>query len=120
MKSIVELTPIYYRSIAKIAFHFLLQHSSSFTGRESQFDLLKSFIISGVGSREQFLKQTESPRAFKFSRVKDSRWMHIMAYSLGRSAVTIDITLFAGVFDPTTAWEVVIDGFEWLESTTVV
>ena len=46
--------------------------------------------------------------------------MHIMGYSLAESSATINVALFAGVINPLTVWEIVIDGFEWPKRTTDV
>jgi hypothetical protein len=47
----------YFRSIAKIGFHYFLQYTKCFSGREDCFAPLKQFIRHGKGKIEQFILQ---------------------------------------------------------------
>ncbi len=109
-KTTVQLSPLYYRAIAKIGFHFLLNSCTSLSGREGEFDPLKSFIISGAGNSDQFIKRTNVPKAFTFKRVEHAPWMHIIGCIQSASTITVDIALFANVVVPFSAWEISVPG----------
>ncbi len=47
----------YFRAIAKIGFHYFLQYSEYFSGREECFTPVKDFIRNGKGNAKQFVSQ---------------------------------------------------------------
>lgn len=47
-----EYTDKYFRSIAKIAFHYFLQYFEHYTGNEKEFEGIKDFIMKGGNVKE--------------------------------------------------------------------
>jgi hypothetical protein len=113
--STITLSPLIYRAIAKIGFHFLLEYGPSFTGFEPQFDTLKGFIIAGSGEHDEFLSKTNEPKSFRYRRNEKGRWMHVFGLLFDGLRLTVDIAFFVGTMNPTIFWEMVVDGFEGFE-----
>ncbi len=59
--STFEVTDKNFRSIAKIGFHYFLQHFDHYTGHEKEFDGIKNFILNG-GDIEEWV--TQYPNSF--------------------------------------------------------
>jgi hypothetical protein len=54
-----ELTPRYFRALAKIGFHYALRYIPTITGNEDSFRPLREFIRHGVGEPGQFLSSSQ-------------------------------------------------------------
>jgi hypothetical protein len=55
-----EITPAYFRALAKIGFHYALKYIPTITGNEGTFRALRDFIRHGTGDASQFLSSCET------------------------------------------------------------
>src|SRR5579883_1771439 len=55
-----QISPAYFRALAKIGFHYALRYIPTITGNEGTFRALREFIRYGQGQSEQFLTPCES------------------------------------------------------------
>lgn len=51
----VVVSPMYFRGLVKIAFHYFLVAFPNLSGREPEFDDVKRFVFDGTGSHETFV-----------------------------------------------------------------
>jgi hypothetical protein len=54
-----QITPAYYRALAKIGFHYALKYIPTITGHEGAFRPLREFIRCGIGDAGQFLSSCD-------------------------------------------------------------
>ncbi|MFB3779153.1 MAG: hypothetical protein ACE141_16165 [Bryobacteraceae bacterium] len=55
-----QVSPNYFRALAKIGFHYALKHIPTITGNEGAFRALREFIRNGIGNHEQFLTMCDA------------------------------------------------------------
>ena len=58
-----KLDKPYFQAIAKIGFHYVLKHAPNLHGYEPEFVGIRDFILSGLGSVEQFVNIFPGPLA---------------------------------------------------------
>jgi hypothetical protein len=93
MKAQISLP--YVQAISKIAFHFVLAHFH-FTGFEPEFDDLKRFIFSGIGTnRVRTVEEVILPQLVP-EEVHLRRWSHIVTAEFNSDGFFSRMQFFAG------------------------
>jgi len=97
-----KVTDHYFRTIAKIAFHYYLVHSNrGFRGDEQCFGPIRDFIMNG-GDDQPFFKQPGPKFVTEFGKmssgyvVTPDRWCHIIAGDETNKVAVAYIQLFVG------------------------
>jgi hypothetical protein len=92
----------YFRSLAKIAFHYYLVHSRrGFRGDEQCFGPIRGFIMNG-GNIEDFFNQSGPKFAMPFGEIPTGgvltpkQWCHVMAANETGKAAVVYLQLFVG------------------------
>jgi len=105
----VEMTfnihPMYYRAIAKIAFHFFLKYCSRFSGLEQEFLPLKRFITQGGNNRVVRSHRNHFLRNFRMGQVPN-RWLHLLSWAVRDLDIVAQMAFFAGPKHLPVVWEV--------------
>lgn len=94
-----EITPDFYRGLAKIGFHFVLQNLRSHTGAESEFTEIRNFVRHGVGDFRRFFE--EMPEA-NLEFQSPGHFLRGMVEPQGH--ITVDLKLFCGLHPPIPLW----------------
>jgi hypothetical protein len=102
------ISPPYLRAIAKVGFHFVLQHFSQFSGLEPEFDEIKRFIYLGEATRrvveplsEPFVRELQLG-----SRM--NRWGHLLSAEVRETGIEARMQFFAGPRVNPIVWRVLI------------
>lgn len=93
------VTDHYFRSIAKIAFHYYLTQTGRVRGDEDTFSDLRNFILHGncQPASEQFLLQDEVFRfRERFANVLPAWWHHVLAAREDTPTALAFVCLFYG------------------------
>ena len=97
-----KATDHYFRSLAKIAFHYYLTHSRrGFRGDEQCFDLIRNFIMNG-GDDKAFFKQPGPEFVMPFGKIPSGGvktpkyWCHIIAADETDKVAVVYLQLFVG------------------------
>lgn len=97
-----KATDHYFRSLAKIAFHYYLTHSRrGFRGDEQCFDPIRNFIMNG-GDGDAFFKQPIPKFLMPFGETPSGgvktpkNWCHVMAADETDKVAVVYIQLFVG------------------------
>jgi hypothetical protein len=92
----------YWRSLAKIGFHFYLCHSRrGMVGDEAAFADIRDFIMNG-GDRNKFFRQPRSVFAVPFGESPDgrietpTRWCHVLGADENTNEIVAYVHLFVG------------------------
>jgi hypothetical protein len=98
----------YLRAIAKIGFHFFLQHFDQFSGLEPEFDDIKRYIYAGEATR-----QVVQPLREPFVRELQlggrlTRWGHLLSAECSEQGIEARMQFFAGPRVQPIVWRVVI------------
>jgi hypothetical protein len=105
------LAPIssgYLRAIAKIGFHFVLQHFNQFSGLEQEFDDIKRFIYLGTASRKAVEPLRESfVRELQLGG-RLNRWGHLLSAECSERGIEARMQFFAGPKVQPIVWRVLI------------
>lgn len=92
--SLIELSPEYYRAIAKIAFHFFMWCSfAGITGLENVFDGIKEFIWRG-DQPSKYLRSAAGP--FDRNQIGDAPYAHVLSAGVVGNEAVATVQLFAG------------------------
>lgn len=93
-----EFTEKYFQGIAKIAFHYFLQHFNRHNGYEKEFDGIKNFILNG-GNTNEWVTRCKGSFIEDFTGelliVPDSYWHFFVAEDTGES-IFVKLMFFAG------------------------
>lgn len=94
----VTVTSLYFRAVAKIGFHyFLYTFSHRFSGRESEFTHIRSFIKDGIGQPEEFVHQIEKQIVFDLARgFRTKTWGHFLTAATTNNTIISRIQFFVG------------------------
>jgi len=98
----------YLRAITKIAFHFVLQHFTQFSGLEPEFNDVKRFIYNGAADRriveplrEPFVRELQQGARMK-------RWGHLLSAEASEQGIEARMQFFAGPPVQPIVWRVLI------------
>ncbi|OHB59861.1 MAG: hypothetical protein A2167_08755 [Planctomycetes bacterium RBG_13_46_10] len=98
----IVVTDHYFRSLAKIAFHYYLVHSSrGFRGDEKCFGPIRDFIMNG-GNDKDFFNKSGPKFIMPFGKILSggvitpNQWCHIMAADETDKEAVVYIQLFVG------------------------
>jgi hypothetical protein len=92
--SLIQLSPEYYRAIAKIAFHFFIWCSfTGITGLENVFDGIKEFIWRG-DQAGKYMRSTAGP--FDRNEIGDAPYAHVLSAGVVGNEAVATVQLFAG------------------------
>ncbi|HKW97191.1 MAG TPA: hypothetical protein VJN43_05615 [Bryobacteraceae bacterium] len=98
-----QLSPAYFRALAKIGFHYALRYIPTITGHEGVFRALRDFIKDGIGDHHQFL--TEWKAAFN----PDGPPGHILTTVANpNKPIVVNMQFFAGCEAPLPQWRLVL------------
>jgi hypothetical protein len=94
-KTVYRVTDLYFRAIAKIAFHYFLTVVDFYHGDEDIFKPIRDFIMNG-GVVEDFVKQkTKKP----IESILPNWWTHIMKIDCGYGGIFVYLQFFINVND---------------------
>jgi hypothetical protein len=92
----------YWRSIAKIGFHFYLCHSRrGMVGDEPAFSAVRDFIMNG-GDRRMFFRHPRNVFVMPFGDLPDgsiktpTRWCHVLGADENTNEIVAYVQLFVG------------------------
>jgi len=104
-----EITDLYFRCIAKIAFHYFLKHFPQFTGFEHEFKGIKHFIMNGGDvnqwvrqERKEFIEQLKggaTPQQYLHVIAVEKTYLEIIArtqFFIGPNLVPYHSKIFIG------------------------
>lgn len=104
------ISPQYLRAIAKIGFHFFLQHFNQFSGLEPEFDDIKRFIYLGDANRKVVEPLRESfVRELQLGG-RLNRWGHLLSAECRAWGIEARMQFFAGPKVQPIVWRVLIGG----------
>ena len=98
-----EITPGYFRALAKIGFHYALKYIPTITGGEDSFRPLREFIRHGVGESGQFLSSCE--------HVSDPAGPpgHVLtAVAMPDSMIVVNMQFFSGCKTRLPQWRLIL------------
>ena len=100
------VTDKYFRAIAKIGFHYFLNQFPNFTGAETEFDPIRSFIKDGKGDDKNFVKMDSRQIVKEFSYgCRPKNYLHILA--LDKNHIIIArMQFFVGIKNLPIVWKV--------------
>ena len=84
-----RFTDMYFRAIAKIAYHYFLTIIDAYHGHEDLFNPLRNFIMNG-GVRDDFIR----PRYVSILKENPSWWTHIIEAFNEKGSIFVDIQFF--------------------------
>ena len=95
--TLIQVTDAHFRAVAKTVFHYALKMFSDLTGKEREFDTIKSFIWDG-GDVRRFVRQRRPEEVITNLRrgEKWSRWMHILGVERSYQRIVGWFQPFAG------------------------
>ncbi|MGB3341228.1 MAG: hypothetical protein WBB37_07080 [bacterium] len=94
-KTVYRVTDLYFRAIAKIAFHYLLAVVDFYRGDEDIFKPIRDFVING-GVVEDFVKQKSKE---PIEPVLPNWWTHIIKMDSGYGGIFIYLQFFINTRD---------------------
>jgi hypothetical protein len=87
----------YFRSLAKIAFHYFLLHSHTFQGCEPEFDGIRRFIRYGDGRETDFIAKGGGPIAYDLSGAdRPPYYGHVLRTDDSAEGIAVGVLLFIG------------------------
>ena len=87
---------IYFRAVAKIAFHYFLKHFTQFTGYEKEFEGIRQFIFSG-GESKQWIRQREGSFIEGLDPgISTDKYGHLLALDKNEKDIRAKIHFFVG------------------------
>jgi hypothetical protein len=102
VRTALKVTDHYFRTLAKIAFHYYLVHSNrGFRGDEQCFGPIRDFIMNG-GNDQPFFKQPGPKFVTPFGKISSggvvtpNQWCHIIAADETDKVAVVYIQLFVG------------------------
>ena len=97
----VSVTGLYFRAIAKVAFHYALTSAQPLlTGHEKYFDDIKEFIMNG-GVEEKFYKEVSSQIVTLPENHRPASWGHVLVVEPTENFLQVRMQFFLGPsFDP--------------------
>jgi len=106
---LAPVSEAYLRALAKIGFHFFLQHFRSVSGREAEFDPIKRFIYSGAGTASAFVRPCEHEILVGLGKtLMLKQWSHLLCFDCDEHGIRSRIQFFAGPKVVPIVWEVEI------------
>lgn len=96
VEATVTVTPqLFYREIAKIAFHYMLTFCPSLQGGESEFQPIRDYIWSGTGRRP--VQETQQQVFTNFDRgERPTNWSHFLYLIRANGLIVAYVQVFAG------------------------
>lgn len=92
----VHVTDVYFRAVAKVAFHYLILVANSIQGNESCFAPVREFIMRG-GPVDDFVRQTRRPiLTFPHPSVRPNGWGHVLLTEKQTGGVQGRLQFFLG------------------------
>lgn len=92
----VQVTEVYFRAVAKIAFHYCLKMYLGLSGLEREFDGIKEFIWNG-GKASRFVVQQRDQFITNFKQgYRPTQWMHLLAVQRDGSHIVAFAQFFVG------------------------
>jgi hypothetical protein len=97
-----EVTPAYFRTLAKIGFHYVLTHIPTIVGNEPKFHPLREFIRFGTGDPRRFVHRlNKAPNT-------NGPPGHVLAAIAVPDNITVNMQFFVGCKVTLPQWSLVI------------
>ncbi len=104
------ITEKYFRAIAKIAFHYFLQHFTQFSGFEKEFEGIKHFIMNG-GKVKTWVKQVQGSFIYDLQspHITIDKYAHFIVAEKLSSHIVAKMIFFVGpIGNPSSYFQVMI------------
>lgn len=98
-----EVTPVYFRALAKIGFHYALKYIPTIKGNEGAFRALRDFIRHGTGAASQFLCSCET-----VSNPAGPPGHVLAAIAAPDSPMVVNMQFFAGCKTALPQWRLIL------------
>lgn len=106
-----RLTPVYFRGLAKIAFHGALKLMPHLDGGAAEFAELRNFVRHGIPTVRDIVKSTREP-IFPVCKegLRPRNWGHIVVVEADSNAILVRLQLFIGPAYLPSTWVVRLCG----------
>ncbi len=101
---------LFFRAIAKLAFHCFLCHCPKFTGHETVFNSVKNFIYQGSGPPSKFVKAVVTSEIIKNDVYEGTEHLHYFGFFIKDKNIGCQIDLFTGLIADAFSYNVVLAG----------
>ena len=101
---------LFFRAIAKLAFHCFLYHFPKYTGHETKFNPIKNFISRGSGTPSKFVKGAVTNEEIANCVYEDTEHQHFFGFFMKNNNIVCQITLFTGITSPPFSNVIVLAG----------
>lgn len=101
---------LFYRAIAKLAFHCFLYHHHNYTGHETMFNPIKNFISRGSGIPSKFVRSVVAHENIKNFVYKDTEHQHFFGFFINDKNIGCQVDLFSGLMIDTFSYNIVLAG----------
>lgn len=95
----IEITQDFYRSVAKIGFHYLLTYSNYFSGGEKEFNDIKDFIYNGCSAINihKYIRDESEPLLYIMKKgfLYESKG-HLVIIEISPQIIIARVQLFVG------------------------
>ena len=99
----VEITPAYFRALAKIGFHYALKYVPTITGSEGAFGPLRDFIRYGTGNASHFLSPCETA-----TNPNGPPGHLLTAVAAPDNPIVVNMQFFSGCNDTLPQWRLIL------------
>lgn len=101
---------LFFRAIAKLAFHCFLYHYPKFTGHEAMFNFVKDFIYQGSSTPSRFVKGAVTNEEIANIVYVGTEHQHCLTYFMKNNNIGCQIDLFTGLTCPPLSFGIVLAG----------
>lgn len=102
---------LFFRAIAKLAFHCFLYHNPDYIGHETKFNPIKNFISRGSDKPSSFVMGAETNEEIANRVYKDTEHhKHYFGFFIKNNNIGCQIDLFTGLTSPPFSFSIVLAG----------
>lgn len=101
---------LFFRAIAKLAFHCFLCHCPKYTGHETKFNPIKNFISCGSGTPSRFVKGAVTNEEIANRVYEGTKHLHYFGFFIKGKHIGCQIDLFTGLTSPSFSFGIVLAG----------
>ena len=101
---------LFFRAIAKLAFHCFLCHYPKYTGHETMFNSIKNFISRGSVMPTKFVKGAVTDEQIANCVYEDTEHQHFFGFFMKNNNIVCQIALFTGITSPPFSNVIVLAG----------
>lgn len=92
----INIGPGSFRAIAKIGFHYAIQHFANIRGDEREFEPIRDFIRHGRGNAGDFVSDREPLLQAMKHGLRPATWQHILVARQVNEKIEIHLQFYAG------------------------